>query len=117
LVTTPQREQEAAVEPDVASAIALQFDGDADLYHAFAATCAEQFALDAIAGEAACEAGDASALRRLTHNLKSALIMLGHGAASDLASLVEEQAAAGDLDSAIASWRSLRVALLRMKTP
>src|SRR5258706_2470734 len=112
-----QHEQGTDLEPGVAAAIALQFDGDAALYRAFAQSCATQFALDAMAGQVACEAGDMSGLRRLAHNLKSALIMLGHGGVSDLASLVEDQAASGDLDSARASWRSLHAALLRLPKP
>jgi len=116
MVTSPQRAQ-GILDPGVASAIALQFDGDAAMYQAFAATCATQFTLDAMAGEAACATGDVSGLCRLTHNLKSALNLLGRGAVSDLASLVEKQAAAGDLDSACASWRSLHAALLAMTEP
>ena len=113
-MTAPQDEQGTDPEPGVAAAIALQFDGDAALYRAFAQSCATQFSLDALAGQAACETGDGPGLRRLAHNLKSALIMLGQDAVSDLASRVEEQAAAGDLDSACASWRLLRSALLRV---
>ena len=117
-MTAPQHDEPGPdLEPDVAAAIALQFEGDAALYWAFAQNCATQFALDAVAGQLACEAGDVAGLRRLAHNLTSALIMLGHGAVSDLASRVEEQAAAGDLDSARASWRSLRSALLRLAEP
>jgi hypothetical protein len=113
-VTAPQHEPGSDLEPDVVAAIALQFEGDVALYRAFAQSCATQFALDAIAGQEACQAADMPALRRLAHNLRSALIMLGQGAVSDLACQVEEQAAAGDLDSARASWRSLRSALLRL---
>jgi HPt (histidine-containing phosphotransfer) domain-containing protein len=102
-------------EPDVATAIALRFDGDAALYKAFATDCEAQFIRDAGAGEAACEGGDLPALRRLAHNLKSALVMLGHQAISDVAAEVERQAAAGDPLATRAAWRRLHSMLLRLK--
>jgi len=98
-------------EPGVAAVVAARFGGDAALYHAFAAACAEQFALDVVAGRAACAAGDLAVLRRLAHNLKSALSLLGRDAASSLAAQVEAQAATGDADSAGLSWRALDTAL------
>jgi hypothetical protein len=117
MVASAQGVQGADFDPGVASAIALHFDGDSALYQAFAAACATQFVLDALAGQAASEAGDLPGLRRLAHNLKSALTMLGRGDACDLASLVEVQAAAGDLGPACASWDSLHSALLRLTSP
>ena len=111
----PQREQEVGAEPRIAAAIAMQFGGDALLYQAFAATCAVQFAVDRAAGRVACETGDLADLRRLAHNLKSALGLLGHDRASSLAARIEERAAAGDLHSACMSWKSLDAALLRLE--
>jgi len=116
-MASPPDAQGPDFEPGVASAIALHFEGDSALYQAFAAACATQFALDALAGQAACEAGDLPALRRLAHNLKSALTMLGRDDVCELASLVEVQAAAGNLGSACASWRSLHSTLLRLRSP
>jgi len=113
-MASPQSGQDEFFEQDVAAAIALRFDGDAALYHAFALDCAAQFAVDAAAGEAACQDGDLPALRRLAHNLKSALLMLGHEAMSHLAAEVEEQAAQGDRHGALASWRGLHRHLLRL---
>lgn len=101
-------------EPDVAAAIAQRFDGDAALYKAFATDCRAQFALDAGAGEAACEGADLPALRRLTHNLRSALLMLGHQPIADVAAEVERLAAAGDSLTACAAWRRLHPMLLRL---
>jgi hypothetical protein len=101
----------------VAAAIATRFDGDAALYRAFAASCMVQFALDAAAGQLACEASDLAGLGKLGHNLKSALYLLGHDGLSDLAAHVEVQAAAGDLPSACQSWHSLQPDLLRLKAP
>ena len=116
-LTMPEREQDADAEPGVAAAIAMQFDGDAVLYRAYAATCAVQFGVDRAAGQVACETGDLPDLRRLAHNLKSALGLLGHGRASSLAAHIEERAAAVDLSSACMSWRVLDDALLRLEAP
>ncbi len=116
-MATLPREQDAGAQPGVAAAIAMQFGGDAVLYQAFAATCAAQFGVDRAAGQVACETGNLSDLRRLAHNLKSALSLLGHDRASSLAARTEERAAAGDLHSASVSWRSLDSALLRLEAP
>lgn len=110
-----RREPDAELEPGVAEAIAKRFGGDAALYQEFAAACAVQFEVDAAAGQVACKAADLSRLRRLAHNLKSALQMLGHERASELAALVEERAAACDLESACTSWNSLYPALWQLK--
>ena len=107
----------AAPSPSVLAAIANHFDGDARLYRAFATSCAEQFAHDAAAGGAACDAGDLAALRRLAHNLKSALTMLGHDELFAVAEKLESEAAMGDLPSATASWRALRAGLSRLQSP
>ena len=113
----PQREPDVDAEPNVAAAIAMQFGGDAGLYRAYAATCAVQFGVDRAAGQVACETGALPDLRRLAHNLKSALGLLGHDRASSLAAHIEERAAAGDLSSACMSWRALDAALLRLEAP
>src|SRR5258706_11305313 len=111
------RQQVCAAPAAVRAAIDPHFDGDPALYQAFAAACAAQFAHDAATGQASCDAGDLPALRGLAHNLKSALILLGHDAPSGLAAQVERQAAAGDLPSVRMSWRLLRTALLPLHTP
>lgn len=105
------------VPPGVRAAIANSFDGDARLYQAFAAACAAQFAQDISTGQWGCDNDDLPALRRLAHNLNSALIMLGHEQLSHLAQRLEAQAAAGDLVSARASWRTLRAALPTLPGP
>ncbi|MEQ1683192.1 MAG: Hpt domain-containing protein [Burkholderiaceae bacterium] len=100
-----------------AAAIVEHFDGDAALYDAFAASCAGQFATDAAAGQSACETGDLQALGALAHNLKSALLMLGHTELSDLAARVDMLAAACDLASARVPWRALLAGLVRLQSP
>ena len=110
-----QRAHEVETQPDVAEVIALNFDGDASLYRAFRATCAKQFPLDALAGDAACRDEDLPALRRLAHNLKSAFSVLGHADLHELAASVEEYAAQGKWPSAHVTWRRLRQSLLRLQ--
>jgi len=103
--------------PGVRAAIANNFDGDVQLYLAFASSCFEQFAHDLSSGDAVCDAGDLRALRLLAHDLKSALVMLGHDAPFAVAHKLEREAAAGDLSSARASWQVLRVELSRLQSP
>ena len=112
-----QHQQFPNAPPSVHAAIANNFDGDTQLYQAFAAECAVQFAYDVSAGQARCDAGDLLALRRLAHDLKSALIMLGHDELFAVAQTLEGQAAAGDLASARASWRVLCADLSLLRSP
>jgi HPt (histidine-containing phosphotransfer) domain-containing protein len=96
----------------VAAAIATSFDGDAMLYHLFAADCKAQFLQDLAAGESAFAAGELAALGRLVHDLRSVLRLLGQPDLSQLASQVEQHAkAGGDRQLLAASWRALSVAL------
>lgn len=107
----PRSGLEWPTEAAVQAAVAEQFDGDAALYRSFANECEDQFKLDAAAGDRACASGDLIALRRLAHNLKAALRMLGHASASALASELEEQARVGNGMLAQRSWRELHSAL------
>jgi HPt (histidine-containing phosphotransfer) domain-containing protein len=111
-----KRAHEMGMQRDVAEVVALNFDGDLSLYRAFLATCAEQFPLDALAGDAACRDEDLRALRRLAHNLKSAFSVLGHADLHELAASVEEYAAQGKWPSAHVTWRRLRQSLLQLQT-
>ncbi|WP_374564130.1 response regulator [Ideonella sp.] len=101
---------------DEAQAIARHFEGDAELYRSFRQSCLQQFGLDAQAGDAACDAGDVQALRRVAHNLKTVLRSLGHVALGDLAASVEDSAAAGDFDLAQGAWCRLQPLLQRLAT-
>jgi HPt (histidine-containing phosphotransfer) domain-containing protein len=96
---------------DIEHAIATHFGGDKALYAEFAASCADQFAVDAATAQSACASGDLERLRRLGHDLKSALAVLGYDHASVLAAALEEQARARDLAAARAAWRALEDAL------
>lgn len=91
-----------------AQAAAAHFGGDLALFRAFRAGCLPQFALDRAAGDAACTAGDGAALRRVAHNLKSVLRLLGHEPASRLAARLETAAADADTVTSRTLWASLR---------
>lgn len=101
------RPTSAAIE----RAIATHFGGDRAIYAAFASACAEQFAVDAVAARAACASGDLARLRRLGHDLQSALVVLGHTDAGALAAALERHAQALDLTAARDAWRVLEGAL------
>ncbi len=100
-------------DPDEARAIAEHFEGDVALYLEFRASCLAQFPLDAATGDAACHAGDAQALRRLAHALRTVLLTLGRAEASALAGELEHQAEAGAGDL-VALWQRLRGELLSL---
>jgi CheY-like chemotaxis protein len=105
-----------AVPPDGGAdmqAAAAHFGGDVVLFRAFRDGCLVQFPLDRAAGDAACAAGDAAALRRVAHNLKSVLRLLGSDPASRLAARLEQAAADADEVTAKALWASLRDELPR----
>ena len=76
-----------------ARAIENHFGGSASLYDAFRASSLAQFAEDLEAGDRACREGDAAALRRLAHSLKTVLLLLGADAASSSARALEQAAA------------------------
>jgi CheY-like chemotaxis protein len=92
-------------------AVQRHFAGNVALYSEFAASCAPQFALDVQAGDDACQRGDAAALLRLTHSLKTVLGLLGHDRLGSMAGDIELAAAVGDLASARANWPALREGL------
>jgi len=101
----------------VAAAIAKHFDGNSVLYDTFAASCALQFAADAVNGQTACDSGDLPRLRRLTHDLASVLQVLGHQDLSELATRSERHALDVNLAAASESWQALHDGLLRLCPP
>ena len=106
-----------ALSADQQAAIARHFAGDAALFLSFRATCLTQFAEDVREGDRAADSGDAAALRRLAHSLKSVLRTLGQGADADVAAQLESAAVAGNGSAAAAAWASLRAGLLRLARP
>jgi CheY-like chemotaxis protein len=105
-------------EPDPeALAVDLYFAGNRPLYETYRDSCRRQFVLDRQAGDAAVQAADWPALRRLAHSLKSVLQTLGHGADSAIARTLEADAAEGRTDAARAGWQQLGAALDRLALP
>lgn len=98
----------ASATPDPVHA---HFGGNAALYQAFRSSCLQQFERDILAGDAAAQALDAPALRRLAHSLKSVLLTLGHAEASGLSKQLETCAEASDWAQAQPLWQQLRQAM------
>lgn len=102
----------AAAPSPAPGAVAQFFAGDAALYEAYRASCLPQFLRDVRQGDAALDAGDLGALRRLAHSLKSVLLTLGYGSDSERAAALDRAAAAGDTAVARDDWATLRASLL-----
>lgn len=100
-----------SLSADEQAAIERHFGGDRALFIAFRVSCRAQFAADLRAGDAAVASGDAPALRRLAHSLKSVLITLGHPGPGAAARSLEDAAAVADWASARPLWQQLRAHL------
>jgi DNA-binding response OmpR family regulator len=112
--TSPPPAAAPESEP-VADPVALHFGGNIALYQAFRASCLRQFGTDIAAGELACKQGDAAALRRLAHSLKSVLLTLGHPAESALARRLETLAEHADWPAALSEWQALSSTLAGLR--
>jgi DNA-binding response OmpR family regulator len=112
-VASPGQPADAPSPPEAqeAAAIAEHFGGNAPLYHAFRSSCLRQFLVDAAEGERALEAGDAQALRRLAHSLKSVLQSLGQAEEAELAKALELAGERADWSRIQTLWPALRQAL------
>lgn len=86
--------------------VAEFFGGNRALFEAYRQACLARFPQDVIEGDLAVQ--DARALRRVAHNLKSVLMMLGEAQAAQCARSTEEWAAGGDLESMQLEWQQLR---------
>jgi DNA-binding response OmpR family regulator len=100
----------AAIATTESAAIDEFFAGDARLFRSYRDSCRQQFDADLRAGDAAVEAGDLQALRRLAHSLKTVLRMLGHPDLSARAAELEDTAAASRPEAAT-QWSALREGL------
>ena len=96
------------------SVVARHFDGDVRLFEAFRAASWLQFEQDLVHGDAAVLTGDAEALRRIGHDLKTVLQLLGDDAGSLRALRLEDAAFAAATQAAALrrAWRALRPTLL-----
>ncbi|MBT9501462.1 MAG: response regulator [Burkholderiaceae bacterium] len=106
-----------ATEPrsDVAAPVASHFGGNRALYEAFRASCLPQFLIDVQTGDTACEQGDAQAMRRLAHSLKSVLLTLGQPQAAEQAGALEDRSEQADWTAARPLWQALRQQLQAMR--
>ncbi len=104
------------MEPE--SVIDRHFDGDVRLFEAFRAASWLQFEKDLVRGDAAVLAGNAEALRRIGHDLKTVLHLLGDSAGSlharelEAAALAAAPGGAPGEASWRRAWQALRVSLL-----
>lgn len=108
------------VEPAVALAHSLpatqrqraiddHFGGQAALFDEFFASCLAQLPADIEAGDGACAAHDTGTLRRVAHNLKSVLQLIGSAEGHAMARELEHAAAQGQPFQALATdWGRLR---------
>ena len=88
--------------------VAAFFGGNHSLYDNYRGICLRQFPQDVRDGDAALRAGDSAALRRIAHNLKSALTLLGLEHAAQLARNAEESAMQGTPADMRMHWQRLR---------
>lgn len=88
------------------------FGGDVALYQTFLAQCRPQFGRDVATGDLAAALRDLQGLRRLAHNVKSALLTLGFDADSLMAARLEAAAAEQRAEVAWGLWPALRARLL-----
>ncbi len=106
LAAEVQAVQSAAAVPQ-SDPVAEFFGGNRPLYDAYRAASVVQLVRDLDDGDRAVRAGDLQALRRVAHNLKSALAMLGQEQAVQVARATEEHAAKSAAAAAQAGWKQL----------
>lgn len=107
LAADAQAAQPALAAPQ-GDPVAEFFGGNRPLYDAYRSACLAQLPTDLGDGDLAARTGDAQALRRVAHNLKSVLAMLGEASAARQARDTEEAAAAGAAESMRHGWQQLR---------
>ncbi len=95
-----------------AAAIDAYYEGDAALFAQMKTGVGDRFRQDCEAGDQALAQGDAAALRRVAHSLKSALRLLGRPRAAELAATLEEAARVGERSLWPTLWRALRGCLM-----
>lgn len=101
------------LQPHELAAIETYFDGDRTFYETFRASCIAQFTHDLSEGDRACQNGDAMALRRTAHGLKSVLQTLGYADHSVCAKGLEGTVQQGSWEASVAGWQELRGRLVR----
>ena len=99
-------------------AIDDHFGGQAALFDEFLASCLAQLPADIEAGDQACAAHDTGALRRVAHNLKSVLQLIGSTEGHAMARRLEHAAAEGQAFTAMMSdWGQVRALVKSLHRP
>jgi CheY-like chemotaxis protein len=99
-------------------AINDHFGGQAALFDEFLASCLAQLPADIEAGDQACATHDAGALRRVAHNLKSVLQLIGSTEGHAMARRLEHAAAEGQAFAAMTSdWGQVRALVTSLGRP
>jgi CheY-like chemotaxis protein/HPt (histidine-containing phosphotransfer) domain-containing protein len=99
-------------------AIDDHFGGQAALFDEFLASCLAQLPADIAAGDQACASQDAGALRRVAHNLKSVLQLIGSTEGHAMARGLEHAAAEGQGFAAMtADWDRVRALVASLHRP
>lgn len=96
------------------SPVERHFEGDVRLFEAFRAASWLQFEHDLVRGDAALLAGNTEELRRIGHDLKTVLPLLGDDAGAAHARELEaavKAAVLGD-DTVRRAWQALRPSLI-----
>jgi CheY-like chemotaxis protein/HPt (histidine-containing phosphotransfer) domain-containing protein len=89
-------------------AIEDHFGGQASLFDEFLASCVAQLPSDVETGDRACENGDVQSLRRVAHNFKSVLQLIGDAHGHAMAGRLEHAVAEGEaLASLMPAWQRL----------
>jgi HPt (histidine-containing phosphotransfer) domain-containing protein len=100
------------------ASVTRYFRANQSLYLAFSQTCGKQFPQDLTAMDAAIEAGAPDKIRRVAHNLKSVLHMLGYEQASEQALAIELAVTENiSLEKVSAAWPELRQRIERLIGP
>ncbi|TDQ43924.1 Hpt domain-containing protein [Tepidicella xavieri] len=89
-------------------AVSRYFEGDAQLFIAFRASCLTQFRQDFSAAEHALATADRAALRRIVHSLKSVCLTLGQADLSAQARRLEAEVPMAAWADVEAGWRRLQ---------
>ncbi len=99
-------------------AIDDHFGGQAALFDEFLASCLAQLPADIEAGDQACATHDTGALRRVAHNLKSVLQLIGSTEGHAMARRLEHAAAEGQAFAAMTSdWGQVRALVKSLRRP
>jgi CheY-like chemotaxis protein len=107
-LATPMQAAPPAAAVGLSDPVDEFFGGNRPLYEAYRVDCLARFPVDLGEGDLAARSGDAQALRRVAHNLKSVLTLLGEAAAAQQARSTEALAASGTVEPMREGWRQLR---------